>query len=450
MLTKIKDFFSKGHERSIKAKKNILAMLVIKGISILVGLVLVPLTINYVSPERYGIWVTISSIIAWASFFDIGFGNGMKNKFAESLAKDRKDLAKVYVSTTYAILTIITLLLLIIFFFINIFLDWSKILNAPRYLSGELSTLAIIVFSSFAFQFVLKLITTLLSAIQKPALSSFFDMLGQLLVLALVFLLTKFGDGSLITLGYALGGGQIFILLVSTCWYFSRDLKEYSPKFKYVKFKYAKDLMSIGLKFFVIQIVVIIIYETNNIIIIQLFGPNEVTIYNISYKYLAVVPMVFTILIAPFWIAFTDAYAKQDIQWMKGVLNKLRKAWVLLLLLSICLVIISPYVYQIWIKDSVTIPLVLTSGMAFFTIVNTWGSLHSQLLNGIGKLKIQLISAIIIALLNIPLSLYVGRHFGLAGLIWGQSLLPLVSTAWWAPMQVNKILKGKAEGIWNE
>ncbi|RZL69658.1 MAG: polysaccharide biosynthesis protein [Pedobacter sp.] len=450
MLRKVRRFFNRGHERSVKAKKNIFAMLIIKGISILVGLVLVPLTINYVSPARYGIWITLSSIIAWASFFDIGFGNGLKNKFTEAIAKGEHHKAKIYVSTTYAILFIITIILLLIFFAINPFIGWSSVLNASVSLSYELSLLACIIFSSFAVQFVLKLITNLLASIQKPALASLFDMLGQVLVLIFVFALTKFGDGSLPSLGLALGGGQIIVLLVATLWYFARELRQYAPSFSTVEFKYAKDLMSIGLKFFVIQIVVIVLYETNNIIIIQLFGPKEVTVYNVAYKYFSIIPMVFAIVISPFWVSFTDSFVKRDFIWMKGVLRKLQKAWLGLVILAIILVTVSSFVYSFWIKNAVIIPLTLTMGMGFYTVVNAWGSLHTQLLNGIGKLKIQLISAILMAIINIPMALFLGKHFGLSGLVWGQSLLPLITTAWWAPIQINKILNNKAKGIWNE
>ena len=80
------NFINKGSERSIKAKKNVLSMLFIKGGSILVGLLLVPLTLEYVDSESYGIWLTLSSMVAWISFFDIGINNGLKNKLAESLA----------------------------------------------------------------------------------------------------------------------------------------------------------------------------------------------------------------------------------------------------------------------------------------------------------------------------------------------------------------------------
>src|ERR1035437_4770240 len=91
------DFFSKGHPRSLLAKKNIIASFIIKGVSIAISIVLVPLTINYINTSRYGIWLTLSSIVVWLSFFDIGFGYGLRNKFAVALAENKEELARIYV-----------------------------------------------------------------------------------------------------------------------------------------------------------------------------------------------------------------------------------------------------------------------------------------------------------------------------------------------------------------
>src|SRR5665647_651981 len=156
------DFFTKGQDRSIKIKKNILASFVIKGFSIAISIILVPLTINYVNPTQYGIWLTLSSIITWFSFFDIGFGHGLRNKFAEALAKGEEELARIYVSTTYAILCIIIGIVLILFLCINPFINWAKILNTTQEMAGELSILAGIVFIFFCLRFIFQLVTTVL------------------------------------------------------------------------------------------------------------------------------------------------------------------------------------------------------------------------------------------------------------------------------------------------
>ena len=119
ILEVIRNIITLGSERSVKAKKNIIGMLFFKGGNILIGLLIVPMTINYVDSENYGIWLTLSSMVAWMSFFNIGLNNGLKNKLGEALAKGDLLLGKKYVSTTYALLCLIFIPLMFIFLFMR-------------------------------------------------------------------------------------------------------------------------------------------------------------------------------------------------------------------------------------------------------------------------------------------------------------------------------------------
>ena len=83
----IRFFLNSGHDRSIRAKKNVFISLGIRFIDILTGLILVPVSLNYLDPQRYGIWLTIESIVGWFILFDIGLGNGLKDKFAEAVRR---------------------------------------------------------------------------------------------------------------------------------------------------------------------------------------------------------------------------------------------------------------------------------------------------------------------------------------------------------------------------
>jgi len=144
-----KGLITRGHDRSVNIKKNILGLFVIRGLSIAISFILVPLTIHYINPTRYGIWLTLSSIIGWFGFFDIGFGNGLRNRFAEAITKGEDELARIYISTTYAILSLIITVLLVTFFCINPFINWTKILNAHAGMGRELGLLDLIVFTFF-------------------------------------------------------------------------------------------------------------------------------------------------------------------------------------------------------------------------------------------------------------------------------------------------------------
>ncbi len=438
---------NKGHQRSVNAKKNILASFLIRGCNIAISLVLVPLTIHYVNPTQYGIWLTLSSIIGWLGFFDIGFGNGLRNKFAEAIAKGDHELARIYLSTTYAILGSIIAVVLILFYCINPFLNWSAILNSPPGMAAELSTLALLVFSFFCIQFVLQLITTIITANQQPAKASFFNFLGSLFSLIVIFILTKTTSGNLIYLGLSLGFTPVLVLTASSLWFYNHEYKKYAPSLKFVKFSYARNLMTLGVKFFIIQIASIIFYETSNLIIAQLFGPAEVTSYNIAYKYFGVIPMVMAIIMTPFWSAFTEAWVKKDMEWIRSTITKLRKFWIILTVVALLMLLVSGFVYRMWVGKEIVISITISMAMASYVIINAWNNIHSQFLNGVGKIKMQLYLAAAGSLINIPLAIFLGKTLGIYGVVLSTTIISIVSAVI-TPIQYKKIINNTASGIW--
>ena len=179
MIVNVKEIFQKlikNQNRTTNAINNILASLVIKGFNISIGFVMVPLTIHYLTKYKYGIWITLSELVGWFYLFDIGLGNGFRNKFAEALAKNDEKEAKTYVSTTYFILGIISTIIFLLFLAVNPFIEWTKILNCTPELLGEISTLVLFVVGAFCMQFVLQLMKIILTADQKPALGDFIDL----------------------------------------------------------------------------------------------------------------------------------------------------------------------------------------------------------------------------------------------------------------------------------
>ena len=376
-------------ERNVKIYSNIFSTFFYKGFSILISLILVPLTLHYVDNIRYGIWITLSSILTWLNFFDMGFGNGLRNRLAEAIANGKYKLARIYVSTTYAILTIIISIVLVIFLITNSLINWTKVLNSPTNFAHELSILALIVFIFFCLQFILQLINIVLTADQHPAKASFFNLLGSVFSLIAIFLLTKFTKGSLLYLGCAFSAAPVLVLLLSSIWFYKKDYKHFSPSYKYVKFKYTKNLMSLGAKFFLIQVAAIIIYQTSNIIIAQICGPQNVTSYNIAFRYFGVITMLFSIIMTPYWSAYTEAYTKRDWEWMKKTALLLKKIWFLFFIGILVMFAFSGFIYHLWIGDMVVIPLNLSIAVALYVIINAWCSIFSFILNGLGKIKLQ-------------------------------------------------------------
>lgn len=449
-IVSFRSFLNRGNKRSARAKKNIAAMAVLRGVSVLCSLITVTLTIDYVSKYEYGIWLTISSLVAWLSFFDLGIGNGLRNKFIEAIAKGKHKLAKIYVSTAYAIISIVVGTVWLCSLIASFFIDWCGVLNAVPALKTELLWTVVIVVTNFSVLFILGLNRTLLNAVQKPAIASSFDTVTQVLLCLVLLILVRFTNGSLINLALAMGGTSLFILVISNIWTFSHILLPYKPSMKAVRFRMAKGIMGMGLKFFYIQIIAIAFYQTNNLIISHFVGPSEVTVYNIAYKYMQILSMIFTIFITPFWSAYAEANVNGDFLWMKSTTKKLIKMVISLGVLGLIMVVVSPVFYKVWLQGMVEVPILITLLVYGFHICNIWSTLWTQLLSGFGKIKLQLICSTLCCVSYLPLAIWGCKHFGLIGLLTASLISFILFTSWFGIIQVRKLINKTAAGIWDQ
>lgn len=454
MFDKLINFF-KGHKRTVKAKKNILASLLIKGISIIIGFLMVRITLDYLDQTKYGIWLTLTSFLTWFAFFEIGLGSGLKNKLAESLAVKDYKLAKTYVSTTYGILTIVISLVAIIFLIGNSFIDWTIVLNTDKSLSKELSILVIIVFNFFFLQFIIKLISIILLADQRPAIANSFGPIGNLLSLISIYVLTKTTTGSLIYLGWVLSVMPILVLLAGSFYFYQSDYKKIAPSLKFINFSYARDLLNLGVKFFLIQISALIMFQSSNIIIAQFYGPAEVTPFNVAYKYFSVITMLFTIIVTPFWAAFTEAWVIEDIVWVKKTIKNLLLIWLGFVIIALILYLLSNLFFDFWLGKDKMETILISNKLKFFLIIYfllfAFGGIFNMFINGVGKISVQMYSLLIGAILFVPIALFFIKylHWGIESVVIA-SIIANFYSPFIAPYQYYKIINKKANGIWNK
>ena len=159
----IKARYSKSGSRSKKVMKNVILSLSMKVAGIISSFLVIPLTITYVNPTQYGIWLTLYSIILWVYFFDMGLSHGFRNKFVEARAKGNEQLAKQYVSTTYFTILGLMSLVYILGIVVNNFINWTALLNIDVIYKEELHNVFVIVFT-FA---CLNMVFSIFSNMQK-------------------------------------------------------------------------------------------------------------------------------------------------------------------------------------------------------------------------------------------------------------------------------------------
>lgn len=450
MKIHIKELYANSSSRSKEAVRNIMLSFIAKGVSMVCSLLLVPVTINYVNPTQYGIWLTLYSIIGWILLFDFGLGNGLRNKFAEAKAQGDMELASQYVSTTYFTLGVIMAVLFMLISIANIFIDWTLVLKVDTSYADELRRVFSVVTLFFCISLVVNLFSSLLTADQKPGLSAMLGAAGQFFSLVVVYILTLTTKGSLYNLALYYSGIQpLVVLLVSMIAFRYSRYTIFSPRLSSFRKKLVKSVMGLGMHFFIICLCMIFIFQVMNIIISRELGPDAVTEYNIAFKYFNILTTLILLIITPFWSAFTDAYHKRDYKWMTNSAKKLEIVWLFSILAALVMVVFANIFYDIWVGDNVKVHLSTTISIAIYITLFNLGQVYMYMINGVGTIMIQLIIYLIFALIAWPLMVLSCRWLGLPGIVIIPSIV-VVLQAVCGKIQIKKIINNQAIGLWGK
>jgi O-antigen/teichoic acid export membrane protein len=449
LTDKLRAFLKSGQDRTSNIKKNVVYLFLIRGLGIATGFVLVPLTIHYINELQYGIWLTIYSLVAWINTFDIGLSNGLRNKLAIAIAHDETDAAVGYISTTYLLLAVIAAATLGIFFIAGSYISWNELLKVPDSIDYSIWSLIAVTLSFLCGQFILQPINSVLTALHQPFKAALIAFGGQLLTLVLTVILIHYSAPNLFLLVVVIAGAPVVSLLLSSVYFFCTDLKAYCPRWSYIDLKSARSLLNLSGAFFLIQIGALVLYETDNIIITSTLGPADVTVFNIAFKYFSLLTIAFLIILTPYWSAFTEAYAKNDLEWMAASIAKLKKLWLVFSALAVVFCLGANVFYRLWIGGNITVPVLLSVTMAVYVMAQNWTVIYAYMLNGTGKLRIQLILVIGTGIINIPLSIILIKQIGIAGTT-AANILVMVFMNFFMTYQCNLIIKNKATGIWNK
>ena len=439
---------SVSSHRSSLLQKNILASFVIKGWSALIVLLLVPATLNCLGEYKNGIWLTISSLLLWIDNMDIGLGNGLRNKIAEYMAHGECERTRSLISSTFAMLTCIIIPVLLILLLLIAIGDPYWAFNAAPSKVTNLDQVLMVTVTLVCTSFIFKLIGNFYMGMQLPAVSNLLIALGQTLALIGTYIVLYSGSHSMMLIALVNTAAPLLVYLLAYPYTFFYKYPQLRPSFKLIDFKEAKAVINMGVQFFIMQISSVILFMTSNLLISNLFTPALVTPYQITYRYFSLMLVAFTVICMPFWNATTDAYERGDIQWIRNATRKLRLMIIGIIACMVMMVILSPWVYSIWIGDSVTIDVRMSIVMATYIFILIYSMRYSYFINGIGKLRLQLIFTTAAAVLFIPLA-YLTTQWT-HSIIWFMIVMCLVNIPGLIVnrIQFYKLINGKANGIW--
>lgn len=427
---------------------DIFLSFVFRGSSAVCAFLLVPITLGYLDKDLFGLWMTILAFLNWSNVFDLGINNGLKTKLIYAFSQNDMELARREISTTYNLMFVFSASLLTLVLVASQFINWNHLFNYDINLNLRLIIVLPLLF------FLLKLYTDLIYAVllarQKTGVFNFLYFLMNLLSLAVVYLISKNNiEHRLLAVAVSLSAIPFLTSLIANVYFFTTTYKHLKPGFLKIDKSLLAPTLTQGLRFFVIQLSVLVIFSTDNLIIIRLFSPSDVTVYNICYKFFSVFTIIWTVLITPFWSAFGDAFHKNDIQWIRKTIRKLIRLWWLLNLALLITLLFIDSIYHVWVGSSIKVPYSLSIFTALFVSIFSLANIYIYFINGIGKIQVILLVSIIVGIINIPVAILLAKYMGL-GLtgIMISTCVCLLANPVVGYIQYRKLITKQATGIW--
>ncbi len=377
----------------------------------------IPIALNYLGHEIYGLWVAVSSFIGMFVFADLGLGNGLLTALSRATGRGDVKAQQRLISTTSCLLAGSALLLGIVFIVLLPFLPWADILNArtPAAASTVKGVVAVI---AFCFLLNLPLTTVQRSqmALQEGYLTSLWQCVGSFCGMAVLLLgvRAKLAPALLV---FGISAMPLIITATNWWWFFHKAQPTLRPRFEYFSWEESGVLIRVGIAFFMLSILSAVGMYADNLIIAQVCDLKTVTIYSVPARMALMLGAIINMICAPMWVANGEALARGDVDWVRKNTARLIKASVMFTAFgTICLVIVGPPVLRLWLGNEFIVSRWLLLGLGASAVLVSASAPYFVVLNGAGIIAPQVKIFLVFTPVVLVAKIFFGKWFGPTGI----------------------------------
>jgi O-antigen/teichoic acid export membrane protein len=384
------------------------------------SLLTVPLTLNYLGPERYGMWLTISSMIALLAFTDLGIGNGLLNAVTRTMALREFEESRRQISSAFLLLTLMVLAVAGLFVGFYGIIPWAHVLavSSPQAVS-EAGPAVAVWLACFLIGLPVSVGTQVRLGRQEGYVVQVAAAVGNVAAVG-ALLLVIFTRQGVPWLVIALVGPPLVAAALNGLVLFSRHAPSLRPSVALADFRTGLELLRSGFLFFILQISMAVAFTSDTLVVAQLVGPVAVAEYGVASRLFMIPASLVGMALSPLWPAYGEAIARGDITWARSMLARsIKAALSISLVASVVLVAFGQPIILLWVGRSVTAPFLLLVGLGVWITQSSVGIAVAMLLNGTNEIRFQAGAAAVMAVVNLGLSIWLTSRIGVAGVIWG-------------------------------
>lgn len=413
----MKIILSKVSGRESSILKNAIGSAILKMVSIIAGFLIIRVTIDYLGAEKYGLWMAISSLIAFFQLMDFGIGNALISLTSEKSSKHGIATARDILLDGFKQVSIIVFPVSLFLFIVTNYVNWQFIF---KYTDPSLDVLTIqsirAFIVSFAIGAVLSISQNVRLGLRQGHKNSFFGVFGQVLNIAFVITSIKLSLELpflvvAATLGTIICNGANFAQLYNSL---PRDNKSINRR------KLSSGIMKRSGGYFLLQVIGLISFNIDNMVVAHYVSLADVATYSVAMKIFSIPSVILTLFFSGLWPAYSEAYSLKDWDWIRRTyFSSLKVGLLAAFSISIILAISINYSMQLLTNNIINASFPLILGMFF------WGGLSAvtggiaSFLNGLNMIRLQVVCSFFACLINLFLSIVLSKYYGVSGPIWG-------------------------------
>ena len=410
------DGTSHGSRRTRRLVSGVLAAVVSRGVGAVAPLLLIPITLRYLGPQVYGLWMAVGALAGMALWADLGLGNGLLTKLTPCYSSGDWALARKYVSTAYAVLLPIALVLTALLWSLAGTIPWSGLFNVsdPK-LDSTARTVALICLSAILINIPLSLVQRVQYAYQQVAQSNIWQAAGTILSVGVAWAAVSAGLAPTIVIAAAVSG-PIISNIANSLWVYSRTGRPLSPRLSSVDRSVIATMFRLGGQFFVLSIITSVALNADNLIIAHSLGLAAVTAYAVPVKMFMALGLMVTLINLPLWPANGDALARGEYGWVRKTTARMTLlSGAAVLLPALALFLFGDRVLSTWLKADLHGSPWLFLWLGLWWVLLATASPRFMVQNASGLVMPQLVGWVLYLVLSVPAKLLVAHTFGVAG-----------------------------------
>jgi O-antigen/teichoic acid export membrane protein len=406
-------------ERERRMMLTTLASVGSRATSVMVSLATVPLALHYLGTEQYGLWLVLTSAVAWLASAQLGIAPSLLNAMAAD-GRDNSARGASLVATAWWLQAAIAGALIVILVVLLPILPLRALLNAGE--GVDLSTVqnvAILLCVGFAIALPLQIANTTFQARQEGYLAHAWDTLRSLLRLAGVLWAIRADLGlSGFAVGYVLT--PLIAGVAGALHAFGRRYRALAPRLRRVSWLWVSPLLRPGLLFTGLALSALVISSTDNIVIAHVLGPAHVPSYAVAYMLAQLFIMMEMLVLDAAWPAYVEAAAGGDTEWVRRTHSRLVRLLLAgAVVFGIAFIALGRGAIRLWAGETIVPPLSLVAIMALLVVVQSVQLCYGRLMTALGAVRMNMLLGFANAAINLPVSILLARSIGLAGVALG-------------------------------